>query len=29
MDKIWDGNPLKLELIGRCGADEKTMTTQN
>jgi len=24
MDKIWDRNPLKLEVIGRCGGDEKT-----
>jgi len=24
MDKIWDGNPLKSEVIGRCGGDEKT-----
>ena len=23
MDKIWDGNPWKLEVIGRCGGDEK------
>ena len=23
MDKIWDGNPSKLEVIGRCGGDEK------
>jgi len=23
MDKIWDRNPLKSEVIGRCGADEK------
>ena len=24
MDKIWDRNPSKSELIGRCGGDEKT-----
>ena len=24
MDKIWDRNPLKSEVIGRCGGDEKT-----
>ena len=24
MDNIWDGNPLKSEVIGRCGKDEKT-----
>jgi len=24
MDKIWDRNPSKLEVIGRCGGDEKT-----
>jgi len=24
MDKIWDRNPLKLEVIGHCGGDEKT-----
>ena len=24
MDNIWDGNPLKSEVIGRCGRDEKT-----
>ena len=30
MDKIWDRNPLKLEIIGRCGVDEKKkMATQN
>ena len=30
MDKIWDGNPSKSEVIGRCGGDEKNgMTTQN
>jgi len=23
MDKIWDGNPSKSEVIGRCGGDEK------
>jgi len=23
MDKIWDGNPLKSEVIGCCGEDEK------
>ena len=24
MDKIWDRNPLKSEVIGRCGGDERT-----
>ena len=24
MDKIWDRNPLKSDVIGRCGGDEKT-----
>ena len=24
MDKIWDENPSKLEVIGPCGGDEKT-----
>jgi len=24
MDKIWDRNPSKLEVIGRYGGDEKT-----
>jgi len=24
MDKIWDRNPSKSEVIVRCGADEKT-----
>ena len=24
MDKIWDRNPSKSEVIGRCGEDEKT-----
>ena len=23
MDNIWDRNPSKLEVIGRCGRDEK------
>ena len=23
MVKIWDGNPSKSEIIGRCGGDEK------
>ena len=23
MDKIWDGNPLKTEVIGCCGGNEK------
>ena len=27
MDKIWDRNPSKSAVIGRCGGDEKT--TQN
>jgi len=30
MDKIWYRNPLKSEVIGRCGGDEKNwMTKQN
>jgi len=30
MDKIWDRDPLKSEVIGRCDEDEKKrMTTQN
>ena len=29
MDKIWDRNPSKSEVIGRCGGDKKRMTTQN
>ena len=29
MDKIWYRNPSNSEVIGRCGGDEKTMTTQN
>ena len=30
MDKIWDKNPSKSEVIGRCGLDEKKrMATQN
>ena len=30
MDKIWDRNPSKSEVIGRCGGDEKKrMATQN
>ena len=29
MDQIWDRNPSKSEVIGRCGGDEKRMTTQN
>ena len=24
MDKIWDRNPSKSEVIGRCGGDGKT-----
>jgi len=28
MDKIWDRNPLKSEVIGRYGGDEKRMTMQ-
>ena len=24
MDKIWDRNPSKFKLFGRCGGDEKT-----
>ena len=26
MDKIWDRNPSKSEVIGCCGGDEKRMT---
>ena len=30
MDKIWDGNRWKSEVIGRCGTDgKKRMTMQN
>ena len=31
MDKIWNRNPSKLEVIGRCGGDEKNewKNTQN
>ena len=29
MDKNWYRNPSKWEVIGRCGGDEKRMTTQN
>ena len=30
MDNIWDRNPLKAEVIGRCGGDENNrMTTHN
>ena len=30
MDKIWDRNPLKSEVIGHCGGDgKKRMTMQN
>jgi len=30
MDKIWDRNPSKSEVIGHCGGDEKKLiTTQN
>ena len=30
MDKIWDRNPSKSEVIGRCGGDgKKRKTTQN
>ena len=30
MDKIWDGNPSKLEVIGHCGGGEKKrLTKQN
>ena len=28
MDKIWDRKPLKSEVIGRCGGDEKTEWTR-
>jgi len=26
MDKIWDRNPSKSEVTGRCGGDEKNMS---
>jgi len=26
MDKIWDRKSFEVEVIGRCGGDEKTMT---
>ena len=29
MDKIWDGNLWKSEVIDRRGGDDKTTTTQN
>ena len=30
MDKIWDRNAVKSEVIGRCGGvEKKRMTTQN
>ena len=30
MDKIWDGNPSKSEVIGHCDGDEKKqMAMQN
>ena len=30
MDMIWDENPSKSDVIGRCGGDQKTrMITQN
>ena len=29
MDKIWDRNPSKPKVIGRCGGDEKRMIKQN
>ena len=29
MEKIWYRNPLKSEVIGRCGGEKKRMTTQN
>jgi len=30
MDKLWDRNPSKSEVIDRCGGDETTrMATQN
>jgi len=29
MDTIWDINPSKSEVIGRCGGDEKKECTQN
>ena len=29
MDKLWDGNPAKSEVIGCCGRDEKTELPQS
>ena len=29
MDKIWDRNPLKSEVIGRCGGDKKNEWSRN
>jgi len=29
MDKIWDRNPSKSEVIGRCVGDEKTELTKS
>ena len=29
MDKLWDENPLKSEVIGRCGGDEKKQMTMH
>ena len=29
MDKIWDGIPLKSDVVGRCGGMKKQMITQN
>ena len=29
MDNIWDRNPSKSEVIGRCDGDTNRMTTQN
>ena len=28
MDKIWDRNPSKSKVIGRCGGDQKTNKSQ-
>ena len=29
MDNVWDGNPSKSEVIGRCGGDNKRKAMQN
>ena len=28
MDKLWDGNPSKSEVIGRCGGDKKIVLSR-